>query len=547
MRGYQKAAVILASAALLISVPATGRALAADNPVSASAVSAGSCSVAGGRDASHNTVTCNFGLTPEEFKQATEAAVASVVPGEVARATGPLLDRIVAIGKTLGVTEEAAKTLLRIVGEETNVPDDKLAEALTKVANDYKRLQAMAAALKPANPIAMNLVKQARSAIEDGHFELAHQLLRQATQAQIAAADEARRLRDQAQTAADADMLGAADSTAAEAEVAFTERNYPQAVSLFKQAADYVPPGHDNVRADYAERQANTLFRQGDERGDNAALHDAVEVYRQILVIHPQEREPLDWARIQTNLGNALWALGQRDSGTAQIEEAITNYRAALLEIKREQIPLEWAVIQNNLGNALLTLGERSSGTERLEEAISAYRATLEETTRERTPLGWARAQNNLGNALLTLGRRDGGTDRLEQAISAYRAALEADTRQQAPRDWAIAQNNLGLTLAALGERERGTTRLEQAVETYRAALEETTRERMPIAWSILQNNLGNALKELGQREPGTARLEQAVAAYRAALEETTRQRAPFNWSVLQNNLGDGLRMLGEQ
>ena len=44
------------------------------------------------------------------------------------------------ISKTLGVTEDAAKTLLKIVGEDRNIPDDKLAEALTKVAGDYKRL-----------------------------------------------------------------------------------------------------------------------------------------------------------------------------------------------------------------------------------------------------------------------------------------------------------------------------------------------------------------------------------------------------------------------
>jgi len=64
MRGYNKTAIVLAGAALLISVSSTGQAFAADNPVSA-----GACSVAGGRDASNNNLTCNFfGLTPEQFK-----------------------------------------------------------------------------------------------------------------------------------------------------------------------------------------------------------------------------------------------------------------------------------------------------------------------------------------------------------------------------------------------------------------------------------------------------------------------------------------------
>ena len=51
-------------------------------------------------------------------------------------ASRPLLDRITQISKTLGVTEDAAKTLLKIVGEDPSIPDGNLAEALTKVAGD---------------------------------------------------------------------------------------------------------------------------------------------------------------------------------------------------------------------------------------------------------------------------------------------------------------------------------------------------------------------------------------------------------------------------
>ena len=103
-------------------------------------VNAAQCSIATGANAANNSVTCNFGLTDEQLKQVTAAAVKG--------ATEPLLDQIVDISKTLGVTAEAAKTLLRIVGEQPNVPDERLGEVLTKVANDYKRLLAQAAALK---------------------------------------------------------------------------------------------------------------------------------------------------------------------------------------------------------------------------------------------------------------------------------------------------------------------------------------------------------------------------------------------------------------
>lgn len=35
-------------------------------------VGAAPCSVAGGRDANNNTLNCNFGLTPEQFKNLTD-------------------------------------------------------------------------------------------------------------------------------------------------------------------------------------------------------------------------------------------------------------------------------------------------------------------------------------------------------------------------------------------------------------------------------------------------------------------------------------------
>jgi len=107
--------------------------------------------------------TVNFGLTPEQLKQVTEAAVKG--------STEPLVTQIRAIGKTLDVTEEAAKTLLKVIGEDPNVSEDKLAEALTKVATDYKRLQFQAkaaAALTRDNPIAQALVTRAEAEIKDG-------------------------------------------------------------------------------------------------------------------------------------------------------------------------------------------------------------------------------------------------------------------------------------------------------------------------------------------------------------------------------------------
>ena len=282
------------AAALAIATPQVAMALA-DTTVE------GSCGIANSGSASGNTINCNFGLTDAQLKQATKAAVEE--------ATEELQDHIDKISERLAVTKGAARTLLKIVGEDANVPEDKLAEALTKVAGDYKRLQAQAAVLSPENPAARALVDEAKREIDAGHLDRARDLLRQATQAQIAAVRELKAVED-------AQMLGAASSTATEGDVALTERHFKEAADLFGQAAGYVPSGHEKERGAYLQSQADALSRQGDEFGDNSALVASIDLWRGLLVLRPRERVPLDWATTQMkSLGIVLRRLASERAG----------------------------------------------------------------------------------------------------------------------------------------------------------------------------------------------------------------------------------------
>lgn len=293
---------------------------------------------------------------------------------------------------------------------------------------------------------------------------------------------------------------------------------------------------------DYKRSEAKALFDQGKQRGDEDALHKAVDVYTEALALSPRDKASSDWAKTQTNLGNALWAFGREYGDVARLEGAIAAYRAALEVFSRAEAPQDWAMIQGNMGNALQTLGERETGTRRLAEAVTAYRAALEERTREYVPLEWAEIQRNLGAALMRWGKREGNAARLEEAVAIYREVLEEGTRERAPADWALTQNNLGNALAELGSLQDSAARLEEAIAAYRAALEESTRERAPVEWARTQTNLGIALKILGSLQGSKARLKEAVAVYRAVLEEG--RRVPLAWARAQNNLGHALLAL---
>jgi len=68
-------------------------------------------------------VAITYGLTPEQVQQLTKAAVAGAV--------GPLVDKIVDLSQKLGVTQGAALTLLRVLGQQ-DVPLEQLPQKLSR-------------------------------------------------------------------------------------------------------------------------------------------------------------------------------------------------------------------------------------------------------------------------------------------------------------------------------------------------------------------------------------------------------------------------------
>jgi tetratricopeptide (TPR) repeat protein len=443
-------------------------------------------------------------------------------------------ENIALLKEKLDLNERQVRAALGILGEN-DIPTERLAAKLVEIAERFRDLQGTASAQPSDDPKIAALKADAQKAIEAGELAKASELLTDVVAEQTRSLDRL--------------AVNAADTYARLGDISLTRLRYAEAAKHFANAAALFPTAsaHEGKRIGYLQKEADALYQQGNEFGDNAALISAIERRKVLLEVMPRERVPLDWAMTETSLGITLRALGERESGTARLEEAVAAFRAALAECTRDRVPLAWAMIQNNLGNALLILGERADGTARLEEAVAAFRAALGEYTRERVPFDWAATQNNLANALGRLGERENGTARFEEAIVAFHEALKETPRERVPLEWAATENNLGNALGRLGERAGGTARLEEAVAAFREALKELTRARVPLAWAKAQNNLGNALEILGEREGGTARLEEAAAAHRAALGEYTRERVPLDWARSFGSEGVALMLLAER
>jgi hypothetical protein len=420
--------------------------------------------------------------------------------------------KIETLEATGALTTRAVKTFLAAVGA-TDLTPDQWPEHLTLFAQRYQDLLTELA--RRRNLPAELEAERARALIaaESGNLDAADAILATLTDRFAVWRREQQEMLDQ----------GARDEAgllADRAAIAKTGLRYRDAADLYAQAAAATPTDDIEDRWRWITEQASVLDDLGREFGDNAALGQAITLYRDhALPLVSRERVPLDWAMTQNNLAVALATLGGHESGAARLEEAVIAYRQALEEYTRERAPLDWAMTQNNLAATLQTLGERESGTARLEEAVIAYRQALGEYIRERVPLRWATAQNNLANALAMLGGRESGTARLEEAVIAYRQVLEERTRERVPLAWAMTQNNLANALAKLGERESGTARQEEAVIAYRQALEECTRERVPFHWAQTIENLALTFEALFDKIGDKAVLGQALSAARSALE----------------------------
>jgi tetratricopeptide (TPR) repeat protein len=467
---------------------------------------------------------------PEPLPEAGEempGGVAEQLPAIIEAATRGLQqlndtqrETIRTLERQLGANEAQLGSFFQIIGE-AQVPPEQQPARLVEIAAQWRQLRAQVVPEPGDAPEVARLKDAARAALDAGRFDEADEILAQVEAAQDALLDQ-----QQMERAATAAQRGG---------IALTRLRYREAAHHFAVAARRVPPGQEERALAYLDLEADALYRQGEEFGDNAALVDAIARYRALLAQRPRHRVPLEWAKTQNSLGFALWKLGEREGGTGRLGEAVAAYREALEERVRERVPLDWAATQNNLGLALWRLGERESGTESLEQAVAAYRDALEEYTRERVPFEWAVTRTNLGAALSTLGEREGSRGRLKEAVDAYREALKEHTRARVPFQWATTQNNLGNALASLVSGSAWKRRFTPTGRLWRkepVSVSRSSGRRPRTTWATCLQGLGSGrmVRSVWKRRwRPTARPSRREAA--SASRSTGRQPRP-TWAA---------------
>ena len=153
--------------------------------------------------------------------------------------------------------------------------------------------------------------------------------------------------------------------------------------------------------------------------------------------------EPLTWGRTRAAEGAALSLLAELTGDVGAAADGVDVLASALEQVAREHSPLDWARIQTGLGQALIVLGETSDNPRAFEQAVTCFdRAEL---VLKDQPVLALRAQAAGGRAM-ALGRQaelTGDLAVLDCAVAALKTELCRLKPSAEPVAWAITQLNL--------------------------------------------------------------------------------------------------------
>jgi len=288
------------------------------------------------------------------------------------------------------------------------------------------------------------------------------------------------------------------------------------------------------------------LATSGVERNSEDSLLTAIAYFQRTQADWTRERDPLEWAMAQQNLGSALSDVSRFNLRVAPLQAAVTPYQNALAVYQSRGDRLDSANLQFVLGAAFEKIAEHEAGVESIHRAVDYYRAAAKGIDFRYYPVSWAEAQRGLGNAPSTLRDRDGSKSELGEAIAADREALKVYDQRSWPIYWAATQDQLAQSLQQLGTLTSNRDDLNQSIALSRQVLDGYPRDRHPIVWAEVQMSLGNALMELHWLDKDPADAQQAAVAFRASLEELSFDQQPTDWATAKAGLGDALLALGE-
>ena len=212
------------------------------------------------------------------------------------------------------------------------------------------------------------------------------------------------------------------------------------------------------------------LYEIGRRKRNTDELREAVTTFECALKHIGREDEDR-WVGVTFFIAETQHLIAERDNDGVALAKAAENFAALQLIYTQERLPIAWAEIQSQLGRIFVVQGHTDESSSLLHQGISALRDAYEVLTLEDGTLPWALGHSSLGNGLVCLGRLEKNAELIEQGVSAYQAALTSDLYDEHPKMFAKLHFSIGLACADLCKPEKDDTHGAEAIIHIQTAL----------------------------------------------------------------------------
>lgn len=325
-----------------------------------------------------------------------------------------------------------------------------------------------------------------------------------------------------------------------------SEDSFRQAIAYFQATqTDWTREKNPLEWAMVQQNLGSTLCEVSILNLQASPLHEALTAHQNALAVYQAHSDQIDSANAQYLMGIVFQHMADHEAGTDSLRRAVDCYRTAIKGIEGKRYPFLWAAANKQLGTTLNALADRDGNSNEYEQAMAAFQAALRVYNWDLSLEQWADTQVELAESLQLLGEARSNADDLKQSIALSRQALEGFRRDSDPRRWAAIQATIGNELLSLNDIQPNPSYPEEAAAAFRDSLAEQSFKQDPMAWATAQDALGNALVAMGEASSDTAYFEQAIDAFNNALKVFRPDREPVPWARAKSDLGDALSDLG--
>jgi tetratricopeptide (TPR) repeat protein len=277
------------------------------------------------------------------------------------------------------------------------------------------------------------------------------------------------------------------------------------------------------------------------------ALQNSTACFENSLRLWTRERNPLEWAMTQANLGRTLRKVFDSEYKQSVLEPALDSFKGALAVYQARSDTLDAAGMEYQSGWILELIGRYTGDPSRLQEAIKAYRSSLAGYDVKIHPGEWAGAQLQMGGALGVLASKTEDGAYRRQAVEALKAALTVFRTEKGSRRWLSTLHQLAINVADLGQLTSNRDYVNQSIAMCQQALADFPRDRNAVTWAVLQMTLANSFLAKGQLESSVVALQTAGAGFQTALSVLNPDSQSTDWAHAKEGLADTFVVLGEQ